>query len=174
MSPHEQRFGHEFLGLLLPLGAKVSFRPPTPVLKAQHKLAPRTRAGVFLGWHMLTGGRWSGDYLVGDLEDFEAGSKNLLIYQIKELVQPEVIEFPLKDIYKHVELISPEETEVQADIESDQTKSSDDHTRPYRGSSRPKHIPSKVWMGMQYAERLKIVAQERAKALKEIEDRSAP
>ena len=99
MSPHEQRFGHEFLGLLLPLGAKVQFRPPTPVLKAQHKFAPRTRAGIFLGWHMLMGGRWSGDYLVGDLQDFEAGAKNVRIYQIKELVQPEVIELPFKEIY---------------------------------------------------------------------------
>ena len=49
MSPHERRFGHEFLGLLLPLGAKDMFRPPTPVLKAQVKFAPRPLVGIFLG-----------------------------------------------------------------------------------------------------------------------------
>ena len=70
MSPHERRFGHEFLGQLLPLGCKVLFRPPTPVIKAQHKFAPRTMEGLFLGWHMLVGGKWSGDYWVVDLSDF--------------------------------------------------------------------------------------------------------
>ena len=54
MSPRERRFGHEFLGLLLPMSAKVMFRPPTPVLQAQHKFALKPRAGVLLGWHMLT------------------------------------------------------------------------------------------------------------------------
>ena len=82
MSPHERRFGHEFLGLLLPLGAKVMFRPPTPVLKTQHKFAPRTLPGVSLGWHMLMGGQWSGDSLVADLEDFQGVTRNVRVYQI--------------------------------------------------------------------------------------------
>ena len=70
------------------------------------------------------------------------------IYQVKELVRSEMIEFPFKETYKHVELISPGEEPVQADSESVQTDHGDDHTRPYKGSSRPKHIPSKVWQGM--------------------------
>ena len=61
MSPHERRFGHKFLGMLLPFGAKVRFRPPTPLLKAQHKFYVETSEGLLLGWHML-GGVWSGDY----------------------------------------------------------------------------------------------------------------
>ena len=45
---------------------------------------------------MLTGGRFSGEYYVGDLADFEAGSKNVRVYQVKELVRFETIEFPFK------------------------------------------------------------------------------
>ena len=88
MSTHERRFGHEFLGLLLPLGAKILFRPPTPMLKAQHNYAPKPRAGVFLGWHMLVGGKWSGDYWIGDLEDFEKGERNVRVYKLKGAVRP--------------------------------------------------------------------------------------
>ena len=98
MSPQERRHGHEFLGLLLPFGARVQYRPPTPVLKSQHKFAPKTRAGVFLGWHMLLGGVWSGDYWVGDLEDFEEGKQHVRVFQVKEVVRPESIEFPLREI----------------------------------------------------------------------------
>ena len=59
---------------------------------------------------------------------------------MKELVQPTVIEFPLKDMYRHVELISPGEEPIQLDSERVPTMDPEDHTRPYKGSSRPKHI----------------------------------
>ena len=109
MSPHEVRHGAEFIGLLLPFGCEVGYLPLIPVRKAAHKFAPKSRKGVFLGWHMLLGGKWSGDYLVADLADFEAGAFNVRVYQVKELIQPIDITFPLAGIAKHVELIFPGE-----------------------------------------------------------------
>ena len=94
MSPHERRFGREFLGLFLQLGAKIIFRPPAPVFKAQHKFVPKSRASVFLGWHMLVGCKWSGDYWIGDLEDFESCERIVRAYQVKGVVRSEEIEFP--------------------------------------------------------------------------------
>ena len=41
------------------------------------------------------GGVWSGDYWVGDLADCAEGKDNVGAYQIKEVVQPEELEFPL-------------------------------------------------------------------------------
>ena len=77
MSPHERRFGHEFLGPLLPFGVKVHFRPPDPMLKAQHEFAHKPGEGVFLGWHTHPGGVWSGDLWVGDLKE---GKENVRVY----------------------------------------------------------------------------------------------
>ena len=107
LSPHELRHGSEFTGLLLPFGSEAGYLPPGYVRKAAHKFAPKSRKGLFLGWHMLLGGKWSGDYIVADLADFEEGRHNARVYQFKELIQPNDINSPLAGIAKHVELISP-------------------------------------------------------------------
>ena len=72
------------------------------IRKTARKFAPKSKKGVFLGWHMLLGGKWSGDYLVADLADFEAGAPNVRVYKVKELIQPTDITFPLAGIAKHV------------------------------------------------------------------------
>ena len=57
-------------------------------------------------WHMLLGGKWSGDYLVADMQDAKA---TVRVFQIQELVQPTDIVFPFAegDISKHVQLVPP-------------------------------------------------------------------
>ena len=75
----------------------------------------KTREEVFLALHMLLGGVWSCDYGLGDLADFQEGKDNVRVYQIKEVVQPQEIEFPLEEIRKHVRLTEPGEETIQAD-----------------------------------------------------------
>ena len=65
-----------------------------------------------MGWHMLPGGSWSGDYFVADYADFAEARKNVRVYQVKELIQPEELEYPVKSMQRHVELISPGEEKV--------------------------------------------------------------
>ncbi len=53
-----------FAGLRIPFGALVDFMP-----QPDHKVgafANKTIQGIFLGYHLLPGGVWSGDYLVAD------------------------------------------------------------------------------------------------------------
>ena len=38
---------------------------------------------------------WSGDYLVADMQDFEDAKATVCVFQIKELIQPTDIVFPL-------------------------------------------------------------------------------
>ena len=109
------------------------------------------------------GGAWSGDYYVADLSDFEEARQNVRVFQVKELVQPEDITFPLKEIETHVRLVSPGEEVVDQDPEEERTKDPVTPTRAYTGSTRPASIPSHVWMRMQYRDRLRVGAEEAAK-----------
>ena len=60
--------GH-FKGLRVPFGAKVDFLP-SPIQEKSPKFGPRAISGVFLGYHILPGGKWKGDILAASLEDF--------------------------------------------------------------------------------------------------------
>ena len=64
---------------------------------------------------MLPEGVWSGDYWVGDLDDFQEGRENVRAFKFKEVTQPENFEFPSAELKKHVELISPGEETIGAD-----------------------------------------------------------
>ncbi len=83
--------------------------PPPPVLKKMHKFAPKTMDGIFLGWEMSPGGRWHGDYLVASTEDFLSGKNHVRVYQVKEVIPPDEIMFPLKGMQAQLEAHSPEE-----------------------------------------------------------------
>ena len=72
-----------------------------------------------------------------------------------------------------MELLAPGEETVEAYSEDEPTQPAEATTRPYKGSSRPPHIPRDKWQRKQYAERLKITAQEKAKTLKAAEERAA-
>ena len=37
-----------------------------------HPMGPKTRPGLFVGYHQHSGGRWSGDYLVMDVKSLDA------------------------------------------------------------------------------------------------------
>ena len=39
-------------------------------MSVPNKAAPRLQYGIFLGYRMAPGGRWTGEYLIADLDDF--------------------------------------------------------------------------------------------------------
>ena len=65
--------GH-FKGTIIPFGALVDFRPPKPILNKFPKFEKRSMPGVFLGYYLMSGERWYGDFLVAPLNDFEPTS----------------------------------------------------------------------------------------------------
>ena len=56
---------------LVAFGAAVRFAPPTPLKKELPKFGPNAIPGVFLGWNLHPGGRWTGEYLVAYWPDFQ-------------------------------------------------------------------------------------------------------
>ena len=46
------------------------FFVPFPTKDTRAKTAPRMCQGIFLGYRTAPGGKWAGDYLVADLNDF--------------------------------------------------------------------------------------------------------
>ncbi len=106
--------GH-FSGLRLPFGCLVDFKP-SAVKQGKRgrqvphpKFAPVAEPGVFMGYHILPGGRWRGDYLVATLHEFNvaianpgrSGKHKIRIQRVKELYRNplEAITFPLKEQY---------------------------------------------------------------------------
>ena len=62
---------------------------------------------------------------MADLEDFEEAREHVRVHQIKELVQLETIELPLKASDKRVKLVSPGEDFIEADSTSTEETSRD-------------------------------------------------
>ena len=104
LSPWESRFGgNKFQGPKIPFGALVDFKP-SPVRGGPPKFAPKAVPGIFLGWVLLPGGKWKGDFLAAQLSDFtgeEADWRTVAIHRMREVVPPsgKDWEFPLKAGY---------------------------------------------------------------------------
>ena len=97
MSPWASRHrGQPFWGLKIPFGGLCHFRPVQPKRDLMPEFAPRGTPGIFLGWFLLPGGRWKGDYLVADLDDFRKGKK-IHVQRVKEVVVDEgPTQYPLR------------------------------------------------------------------------------
>ncbi len=68
-NPHVERHGKAFGGKLLPFGCHVRYLPNSSrELKKRDKLDASLRDGIFLGYRMHTGGRWTGQYYVVDYD----------------------------------------------------------------------------------------------------------
>merc|ERR1712115_396034 len=61
--------GH-FPGLRLPFGCKVDFKPSPLSREKQSASEPDTKVGVFFGYELDPGGKWSGRYYVVSLTSF--------------------------------------------------------------------------------------------------------
>ena len=63
------------------------------------KFGARTAEGIFVGYHLHSGGKWSGDYLVIDVSAYlehEDGC-HVAVHRVKEIIQPPQIAFPIKE-----------------------------------------------------------------------------
>ena len=81
---------------------KVKECPPKPMRDKLSKMGSRGVPGLFMGYHMHPGGRWSGDYWVSPLADWDAtktsGSK-VRFFRVKELVFDSCnIVFPMRPV----------------------------------------------------------------------------
>ena len=112
-TPWTRRFGEDnpFMGLEIPFGAAIYFKPPKPLQKRLPKLAPGGVPGVFLGYKLAAGGVWKGDYLCAMLDDFRRlgarkstkGKRMLPYYRTKEVIYDDESPpfFPLEEEYDH-------------------------------------------------------------------------
>ena len=105
-----KKFGEHFPGIQLPLGALIDFKPQNS--KKGHTFEGAAIPGIFLGWEMGPGFRWTKRYVVADLKDFDAlrlrDSQNKLeVQHTTSIVDPMSlpdgkIEFPIKAYYDKV------------------------------------------------------------------------
>eukprot|EP00972_Heterocapsa_arctica_P061666 9094151-Heterocapsa_arctica.AAC.1 len=70
--------------MMVAFGALVLYRPPTPVLDALPKFAPKTCHGIFLEWYMRSGIEFKGDYVVLPMDDPNASAGTISVHRIKK------------------------------------------------------------------------------------------
>ena len=88
-SPWEKRFGSAFSGLRIPFGAGVRLAPPRPLAKRLPKFSPNAVPGIFLGWGVHPGGKWTGEYLVAHWPDYQSQgvtASRIPIYTVQEFL----------------------------------------------------------------------------------------
>ena len=66
-TPYKARFGQDFTGPIIPLGAEVTFKPISDKdISRTRKFGDTNLPGVFLGYSQQAGGGWSGDLIIAD------------------------------------------------------------------------------------------------------------
>ena len=97
-TPYEAMHGEPFEGFIVPFGAQIRFKPQGPLEHDAPKFGDRTRLGIFIGYHMHSGMKWSNDYLVLDAEQFtnSGDGQRSHVHRIKELIVPPIPSFPIK------------------------------------------------------------------------------
>ena len=106
MSPWEARHGEKFTGTVIPFGSLVYYMPVVTNLKNEPKFATRAFPGIFLGYYLWQGARWSGQYYVADLRCFACSADNKIrltkvrIQRTSECKRPpgDKVIFPLKQV----------------------------------------------------------------------------
>ena len=69
-SPWERVHNEPLYGKLIPIGAKVFIKPLETKGDSTSKMEPTSITGVFAGYELSSGCRWSGIYMVWSLEEF--------------------------------------------------------------------------------------------------------
>ena len=71
LSPFQKRFGADFKGKIIPFGAYITHMPSSDKKLAElSKYGSKQLPAIFIGYHLHAGGRWSGDYLVVDADNY--------------------------------------------------------------------------------------------------------
>ena len=98
-TPYERRFGHPFIGPIIPFGSLVEYHPITAKDQSRiHQFGKKVLPGLFLGYALYAEGIWKGDVLVADLEELETmdASERLNTKEVVFSKQGEFI-FPIAD-----------------------------------------------------------------------------
>ncbi len=91
----------------LPFGSLVDFMPVPQKMVDNMPFTPKMTAGIFAGWHMHAGGKWSGDYYIYPLADFVWNKEQtrwgvVLAQRAKEIfwdAKADGYQFPLREVY---------------------------------------------------------------------------
>ena len=100
LSPYQRRHGVPFPGLKIPFGSIVDFQPQPDAEVGRDSFEAKRIPGIFVGYHMLPGGVFGGDYYVVDctalLANIDAGPTEVKVHRIKEVsVRPTAPTFPI-------------------------------------------------------------------------------
>jgi hypothetical protein len=107
-SPWNKRHkrGH-FCGPRYPFGCAIHFLPQRSMLKQLPKFGRHAVPGIFLGYHLISGGRWRGDFIVAAKSDFDKaasgdGTLRFRVHRVKEVWRDKHEDpvFPLKEFRK--------------------------------------------------------------------------
>jgi len=80
-TPYFQRFGENFAGPIIPMGAEVTYIPQSKQDKARlHPLGRSTLRGIFLGYKQQAGGGWSQDVDIIDWEEIDTAEHKARVY----------------------------------------------------------------------------------------------
>ena len=97
-TPYVARHGIAFNGHKIPFGADVHylrFGDHTKVIR-DHPLGEKTHKAIFLGYDLLPGGLWSGDYYIDAETIHNADSiHRIRALKVKDVIMPEYFVFPL-------------------------------------------------------------------------------
>jgi hypothetical protein len=109
-SAYKKQLGEVFPGMRIPFGCKVFFKP-SPLSKSQpKKFEGQALPGLFFGYKLDPGGKWSGEYLVVALDAMvkirlhrktPAAQLRVHVQSVEEVldVKPEDVFFPLREAY---------------------------------------------------------------------------
>ena len=100
ITPYQLRHLAEFKGKIIPFGALIHYTPSSErELALLGKFTSRTLQGIFLWYHLNSGGRWSGDYLVVDAAAYQnifEGAR-IPVHRVKDTATLVPTKFPVKD-----------------------------------------------------------------------------
>ena len=81
------------------------------------KFGERTRRGIFMGYHLHSGGKWSGDYLIMDEEAyFQAiDRRRVPVLRVREVVPAMSARFPGRELVENRSPVSVETTDAKTE-----------------------------------------------------------
>ncbi len=99
-TPYQLRRNTDFKGKTIPFGALIQYKPSSKVeVKLLSKFGSKMLPVIFVGYHLHSGGRWSGDYLLVDAAAYQKrldGSR-IPVHRVKEIHYVGPATFPIKD-----------------------------------------------------------------------------
>ena len=100
----ERRTGTTCKGKIIPFGAKVSYRLAPEQRPEFQTFSLPIRGALFLGWYVLPGAKFHGDYWVLDLENYVENPEQAGPRRVKEIYDTFDRCFPAAELKEHARL----------------------------------------------------------------------